>query len=371
MKKLRIGLVGWRGMVGSVLLQRMRSEGDFNKFEPYFFSTSQAGKAAPPESFSQNLKDAYSIDDLKSMDAIVTCQGSEYTVKIFKKLRENNWKGYWIDAASNLRTANDSTLILDPINMHVIKDSLEKRIKNFIGSNCTVSLLLMGIGELFKQDLVEWATSMTYQAVSGAGARKLKELISQMSYIGNHTSSLINNTDILKLDQKVSEAIISDNFPKSEIGAPLAASLIPWIDSAVENGQTKEEWKANVEVNKILNLTGNNQVKIDGTCVRVASARAHAQAVTLKLKKEVPIKDLEDIIKNSHNWVKFVPNEEELTKKHLSPVAVSNTLDVAVGRLRPMLIGSEYINVFTVGDQLLWGAAEPIRRMINILVEEN
>lgn len=360
----RLGIVGWRGMVGSVLMQRMTEEKDFDFFQTYFFSTSQAGQAAPQVSNlgNLNLLDAYSLEKLKEMDIILTCQGSDYTVKVHQDLRDSGWSGYWVDAASKLRMSEESCIILDPVNLNLIKTSLEKGVKDFIGGNCTVSLMLMGLGGLFREGLVEWATSMTYQAASGAGAKNMLELIKQMR---GATGSLNLDANILELESQITQYINSNDCPKDNFGVPLAASLIPWIDVKMESGQSKEEWKAQVEANKILG--SKSVIPIDGTCVRVSSFRSHAQALTVKLNKNISVSEIENIIQSSNDWVRVIPNDKEWTIKDLTPAKISGTMDIPVGRIRKMTLGDEFLNVFTCGDQLLWGAAEPLRRFIRLL----
>ena len=373
----KVGLVGWRGMVGSVLMQRMVEEGDFAFIDPVYFSTSSVGGKAPTLGGKDGgvLHDAASIDTLKQMDIIVTCQGGDYTKEVFPKLRATGWNGHWIDAASTLRMDKDAVIILDPVNLDVIKDALAKGGKNWIGGNCTVSLMLMGLGGLFQNDLIEWATSMTYQAASGAGAQNMRELISQMGAIHSSVADLLADpaSAILDIDRKVAETIRSDAFPKKNFrNTPLAGSLIPWIDVPVEHGQSKEEWKGGAECNKIL---GNpafrtpGSIPIDGLCVRIGAMRCHSQALTIKLKKDVPLDEISDIIAGANQWVKVVPNDREITERELTPTAVTGTLTVPVGRLHKMAMGPEYLGAFTVGDQLLWGAAEPLRRMLRILLE--
>ena len=368
----KVGFVGWRGMVGSVLMNRMKEENDFSKIEePVFFSTSQINQSGPDIGKGTNtLKDATNLKDLKLMDVILTCQGSDYTKKVFSDLRKDGWNGYWIDAASHLRMSKDSTIILDPINRDIIDKAISNGQKDFIGSNCTVAVMLMAIGGLFKQDLIEWMTSMTYQAASGAGAQNMKELLSQMGYLNQSVQNLLNDdaSFILDIDKKVSDAMRSPSFPKKNFNAALAGSLIPWIDDQLDNGQSKEEWKAVSETNKILGREAS-PVPIDGTCVRIGSMRCHSQALTIKLKKDISIDEIESIIKESNEWVKVIPNEREITIKELGPAKVSGSLSIPIGRLRKMNIGNQYLNAFTVGDQLLWGAAEPLRRMLNILLE--
>lgn len=373
----KVGLVGWRGMVGSVLMQRMVEEGDFAHIEPVYFSTSAAGGKAPAFGGKDGgtLKNAASIDDLKQMDIIITCQGGDYTKEIFPQLRATGWNGHWIDAASALRMADDAVIILDPVNMHVIKDALAKGGKNWIGGNCTVSLMLMGIGGLFQQDLVEWVSSMTYQAASGAGAQNMRELISQMGVIHDSVKDLLADpaSAILDIDRKVAETIRSDSFPKKNFrNTPLAGSLIPWIDVPVEGGQSKEEWKGGAECNKILGKPAfrtPGSIPIDGLCVRIGAMRCHSQGLTIKLKKDVPLDEITDIVAKANQWAKVVPNEREISERELTPAAVTGTLTVPVGRLHKLAMGPEYLGAFTCGDQLLWGAAEPLRRMLRILIE--
>lgn len=367
----RVGFVGWRGMVGSVLMQRMRDENDFAEIEPIFFTTSQAGKAGPDVGKDvAPLKDATSIDELKAMDVIVTCQGGDYTKQVYKPLRDAGWDGYWIDAASSLRMADDSIIVLDPVNKDVIKDGLSNGVKTYVGGNCTVSLMLMAIGGLFEKDLIEWVTPMTYQAASGAGAQNMRELIRQMGAINKQVETLNEDpaTAILDIDRKVTEFLRSDDYPTEHWPVPLAASLIPWIDVPLESGQSKEEWKAEVETNKILGRS-DSPVPIDGLCVRIGAMRCHSQALTIKLRKDVPLDEISAILAAHNDWVKVVPNDRELTMADLTPAAVTGTLTVPVGRLRKLSMGPEYLSAFTVGDQLLWGAAEPLRRMLRILLE--
>jgi aspartate-semialdehyde dehydrogenase len=368
----RVGFVGWRGMVGSVLMQRMMEERDFDHIEePVFFTTSQVGEAGPNIGKDiPPLKDALNIDELKTMDAIISCQGGDYTKEVFSKLRESGWNGYWIDAASSLRMADDSIIILDPVNRHVIDKGLASGVKNFIGGNCTVSLMLMGLGGLFKAGHIEWLTSMTYQAASGGGARHMRELISQMGIIHNSVSDQLDvNGAILDIDKQVAATIRSSDMPVDNFGVPLAGSLIPWIDVALDNGQSKEEWKGFVETNKILGRS-DSPVPIDGTCVRIGAMRCHSQAFTIKLKQNIPMDEIESIIAEANDWVKVIPNQRDITAAELTPAKVTGTLSVPVGRLRKMNLGSQYLNAFSVGDQLLWGAAEPLRRMLRILIEE-
>jgi aspartate-semialdehyde dehydrogenase len=368
---LKVGFVGWRGMVGSVLMQRMMEEGDFADIEPQFFTTSQIGIEAPSiGKSSPALKDAKNIDELKVMDVIVSCQGGDYTTEVFGQLKAAGWKGHWIDAASTLRMENDAVIVLDPVNMHVIKDALGQGNKNWIGGNCTVSLMLMALGGLFKADLVEWVTSMTYQAASGAGAQNMRELIQQMGVVNQSVGNLLKNPSsaILEIDRAVANTLRSEHFPTEQFGAPLAGSLIPWIDKDLGNGQSKEEWKGGVETNKILGRE-LNPILIDGLCVRIGAMRCHSQALTIKLKKNVALDEINQMLDEASNWSKLVPNEREASIHGLSPAVVTGTLSVPVGRVRKLTMGGEYISAFTVGDQLLWGAAEPLRRMLRILVE--
>lgn len=367
----RVGFIGWRGMVGSVLMDRMLAENDFNGFEPFFFSTSQAGQPGPDIGHAVLLvEDAFKLERLAEMDLIVSCQGGGYTEKVHPQLRQNGWQGFWIDAASTLRMEKDSVIILDPVNRHVIDQALSKGIKDFVGGNCTVSLMLMALGGLFKKDLVEWLTSMTYQAASGAGANNMRELVAQMQAIGTDAAVLLSDpaTAIKTLDQQVTDTLRSATFPTENFGAPLAASLIPWIDRPMENGQTKEEWKGYAETNKILGRQ-NNPIRIDGQCVRIGAMRCHSQAFTIKLKRDLPLDEIEAIIAAHNEWVTLVPNEKEITLRELTPARVTGTLTVPVGRLRKLNLGSQYLTAFSVGDQLLWGAAEPLRRMLRILLD--
>lgn len=368
----RVGFVGWRGMVGSVLMGRMREENDFAAIEePVFFTTSQVGQAGPDIGREiPNLKDAKDIDELKQMDVIVTCQGGDYTNEIFPKLREAGWRGYWVDAASSLRMQDYTIIVLDPVNDSVIRDGLANGVKDYIGGNCTVSLMLMALGGLFQEDLVEWATAMTYQAASGAGARNMRELISQMGSLESAVADKLADpaSAILQIDQTVAETMRGETFPTENFGVPLAGSLIPWIDVALENGQSKEEWKGFVETNKILGRS-DNPVPIDGTCVRIGAMRCHSQALTVKLRKDLPMDEIEAILGSANDWVKVIPNDRDLTVNELTPTKVTGSLSVPIGRLRKMNLGGEYLNAFTVGDQLLWGAAEPLRRMLRILLE--
>lgn len=367
----KVGLIGWRGMVGSVLMQRMREEQDFDHFEPIFFTTSNVGGQGPAVGKDiPPLKDAKSIDELKAMDVIVTCQGGDYTKEVYPQLRAAGWNGYWIDAASTLRMQDEAIIVLDPVNKNVIQDGLQNGIKTYVGGNCTVSLMLMAIGGLFEQGLVEWITPMTYQAASGAGARNMRELIGQMGAIHGEVKALLDDpaSAILEIDKKVSDFIRSDAYPLEAWPVPLAGSLIPWIDVPLESGQSKEEWKAQVETNKILGRS-DNPVPIDGLCVRIGAMRCHSQALTIKLTKDVPLDEIHGILAAHNDWVKVVHNDKDLTMADLTPAAVTGTLTVPVGRMRKLAMGPQYLSAFTVGDQLLWGAAEPLRRMLRILLE--
>lgn len=369
----RVGFVGWRGMVGSVLMQRMMEERDFDHIEePVFFTTSQVGQAGPDIGKDiPALKDATSIEELKQMDAIISCQGGDYTKQVYADLRGAGWEGYWIDAASSLRMDDSAIIVLDPVNMNVIKDGLSNGIKTYVGGNCTVSLMLMGLGGLFNAGQIEWMTSMTYQAASGGGARHMRELISQMGIIKESVATDLANpaSAILDVDRQVAETIRGDAMPVDNFGVPLAGSLIPWIDTKLDNGQSREEWKAFAETNKILGL-GDSPIPIDGTCVRIGAMRCHSQAFTIKLKQNVPMDEIESMLAEANDWVKVIPNERDITAQELTPAKITGTLNVPVGRLRKMNLGDEYLNAFSVGDQLLWGAAEPLRRMLRILLED-
>jgi aspartate-semialdehyde dehydrogenase len=367
---MKVGLIGWRGMVGSVLLERMQAENDFTHIEPTFFTTSQAGESAPHFGQQQTtLIDASNLDALLEMEAILTCQGGSYTESIHPRLRAAGWKGYWIDAASTLRMAEEATIVLDPVNQPVIDQALQEGKKDFIGGNCTVSLMLMAIGALFKADQIEWVSSMTYQAASGAGARNMRELLHQMGALQQSAATGLAdpNSAILEIDRSVSAALQGDALPTDEFGVPLAGSLIPWIDRLVEEGQTREEWKGYAETNKILRC--DPLIPIDGICVRIGAMRSHAQALTIKLKQDIPLTDIEQLLREDNSWIDVVENEKEATLARLTPAAISGTLTVPVGRLRKMKMGGEYLSAFTVGDQLLWGAAEPLRRMLRILAQ--
>ncbi|CNI67726.1 aspartate-semialdehyde dehydrogenase [Yersinia rohdei] len=364
-----VGFIGWRGVVGSVLMQRMIEERDFDGIRPVFFSTSQHGQAAPTFTGQQGtLQDAYDIDALSALDIIITCQGGDYTNEIYPKLRETGWQGYWIDAASSLRMRDDTIIILDPVNHHVIQQGLDKGIKTFAGGNCTVSLMLMSLGGLFANDLVEWASVATYQAASGGGARHMRELLTQMGMLHADVAKELQDpaSAILDIERKVTAATRSGKLPTDNFGVPLAGSLIPWIDKALDNGQSREEWKGQAETNKILN-TGS-VIPVDGLCVRIGALRCHSQAFTLKLKKDVPLPEIEQLLATHNDWVRVIPNDRELSMRELTPAAVTGTLNTPVGRLRKLNMGPEYLSAFTVGDQLLWGAAEPLRRMLRILL---
>ncbi|SEI93342.1 aspartate-semialdehyde dehydrogenase [Allopseudospirillum japonicum] len=369
MSKLTTGFIGWRGMVGSVLMQRMQEEGDFQLVEPVFFTTSQVGQAGPD--FGQGsapLKDAYNLDDLQAMQVIITCQGGDYTNEVYPKLRAQGWQGYWIDAASALRMAEDSLIILDPVNGDLIQQGLQKGVKTFVGGNCTVSLMLMGLGGLFKQGWVEWLSSMTYQAASGAGAQNMRELLNQMGVLRDSVADQLAtpSSAILDIDRQVAASMRAESFPTDHFGAPLAGSLIPYIDKQLDNGQSKEEWKGSVETNKILGLQAQ-PIPVDGLCVRIGAMRCHSQAFTIKLRQDVPMDEIQAAIAEHNAWVQVVDNTREASIAGLSPAKVTGTLNIPVGRLRKMHMGPEYLSAFSVGDQLLWGAAEPLRRMLRIL----
>lgn len=366
---LKVGFVGWRGMVGSVLMQRMQEEGDFSGIESVFFTTSQHGQPAPD--FGQQpsvLQSATDLDALAACDVIMTCQGGDYTSEVYQPLRDKGWQGFWIDAASSLRMAEDSIIVLDPVNRAQIDAGLAAGVKTYVGGNCTVSLMLLALHGLFKEDLIDWVSPMTYQAASGAGARNMRELIAQMGAIHGASAQYLDDPSsaILELDKTVAEFIRSDDYPKDQFGVPLAGSLIPWIDKAVANGQSKEEWKAQVEANKILG-SSSTPTPIDGLCVRVGAMRCHSQALTIKLKRDIPLAEIESKLASANDWVTFVPNEREVTMTDLSPASVTGTMSIPVGRVRKLSMGPEYLSAFTVGDQLLWGAAEPLRRMLAII----
>lgn len=362
---LRVGLIGWRGMVGSVLLQRMREENDFPGIEPIFFSTSNIGGAAPNEAKS-GLEDAKDLCALSGCNVLISCQGGEYTTEIYGPLRNSGWKGFWIDAASTLRMNDDAVIILDPVNADVIRGGLARGLRTFVGGNCTVSLMLMAVSGLFKERLVEWMTTMTYQAASGAGAAKMLELVKQMECLIDSTRATPSE-NALEVCRMVIRAQRGLSLPTREIGAPLAGSLIPWIDRDMPGGQTREEWKGMAEANKIMGQAP--PVPVDGICVRVGAMRCHSQGLCIKLTKDVSLQAIEQILANSNPWVRLIPNDQESTMRYLTPIAVSGTLNVAIGRLHKLKLGSEFLGAFTVGDQLLWGAAEPLRRMLGILRE--
>jgi aspartate-semialdehyde dehydrogenase len=372
----KVGLVGWRGMVGSVLMQRMTEEKDFDQIEPAFFSTSKPGGSGPKVGGSETgpLQSAMDINALAKMDIIITCQGGDYTSQVFPQLRKAGWAGFWIDAASTLRMKDDAIIILDPVNDKVIRDGIAQGVKNYIGGNCTVSLMLMALHGLFKHDLVEWLTSMTYQAASGAGAQNMRELLKQMGAVHGVAEAALDDpaSAILEIDRQVSATIRSSVFPTENFGVPLAGSLIPWIDKDLENGQSKEEWKGPTETNKILGLDAGT-IPVDGLCVRIGAMRCHSQALTIRLKKDVPLDEIHDMLAKANSWAKVIPNTKEASIRQLTPAAVTGGLECPVGRLRKMELGREnhgrYLSAFTVGDQLLWGAAEPLRRMLRILVE--
>jgi aspartate-semialdehyde dehydrogenase len=375
-----VGLVGWRGMVGSVLMQRMQEEGDFAHIEPVFFSTSNTGGKAPSMAKNEStLKDAGNIDELKKCDIIITCQGGDYTSDVFPKLRASGWNGYWIDAASTLRMHDDAIIVLDPVNRDVIKSALKRGVKNYIGGNCTVSCMMIGLGGLFEHDMIDWMTSMTYQAASGGGAQHMRELLTQFGSINAEVKSLLDDpaSAILEIDRKVlaKQHNLSADETK-QFGVPLGGNLIPWIDKDLGNGVSKEEWKGGAETNKILGRgaafggDAKPMIAVDGLCVRIGAMRCHSQALTIKLKKDIPLDEINDIIAGSNQWVKVVPNTREDSMRDLTPAAVTGSLTIPVGRLRKMQMGGDYLSAFTVGDQLLWGAAEPLRRMLRIVLED-
>lgn len=370
-----VGLVGWRGMVGSVLMQRMQEENDFAHIEPVFFSTSNAGGKAPAQAKNEAvLQDAYDIDALKKCDILISCQGGDYTGEVYHKLREAGWNGYWIDAASRLRMNEDSRIVLDPVNLKVIKNGLASGIKNFIGGNCTVSCMLMGLGGLIEQNLVEWMSTMTYQAASGGGAQHMRELLCQFGLIHAGIADRLENpaSAILEIDRLVLQK--QQSMAEEEMqhfgGVPLAGNLIPWIDTDLGNGVSREEWKGKAETNKILGRRDPVElIPVDGLCIRVGAMRCHSQALTIKLKKNVPMDEINDIIAGYNSWVKVIPNTRDVSMRELTPAAVTGKLQIPVGRLRKMEMGNDYLSAFTVGDQLLWGAAEPLRRILRIILE--
>ncbi|MEX5746890.1 aspartate-semialdehyde dehydrogenase [Massilia sp. X63] len=372
-----VGLVGWRGMVGSVLMQRMQEEGDFDHIEPVFFTTSNPGGAAPKMAKNETtLKSATDIAELSKCEIIISCQGGDYTTEVFPKLRASGWNGYWIDAASTLRMNDDAVIVLDPVNKDVIKNAMSRGVKNFIGGNCTVSCMLIGLGGLFEQGLVEWMTSMTYQAASGGGAQHMRELLTQFGTINGAVKPLLDDpaSAILEIDRTVLATQHGLSAEETrQFGVPLAGNLIPWIDKDLGNGQSKEEWKAGAETNKILGRGegfGSRAIPVDGLCVRIGAMRCHSQALTIKLTRDVPLDEINDIIASHNQWVKVVPNTREASMVELSPAAVTGGLTIPVGRLRKMSMGNDYLSAFTVGDQLLWGAAEPLRRMLRIVLDK-
>jgi aspartate-semialdehyde dehydrogenase len=372
---MKVGFVGWRGMVGSVLMGRMREENDFADIEPVFFTTSNVGGQGPDVGKTiDSLKDAYDIEELANMDVILSCQGGDYTKAVFTPLRELGWDGYWVDAASLLRMNDDAVIVLDPVNSATIEQSLHAGTKNFIGGNCTVSLMLMAIGGLVNAGHVEWVSAMTYQAASGGGARHMRELITQMGLLRDTVAGELLDpaSAILNIDKKVADKMCDGSLPDECFGVPLAGNVLPYIDSQLESGQSREEWKADAETNKIicgLDHSAANHIPVDGICVRVGAMRCHSQALTIKLKKDLPMDEIESLVANANDWVKLVPNRKEETLQNLTPASVTGTLTVPVGRLRKMHMGPEYLTAFTVGDQLLWGAAEPLRRMLQILIK--
>jgi aspartate-semialdehyde dehydrogenase len=372
---MRVGFVGWRGMVGSVLMDRMVAEKDFDLFDSVFFSTSSAGGAAPKVARAEaTLRDGTDLEALRRCDAIVTCQGGDYTGDVHPKLRAAGWSGYWIDAASSLRMKEDAVIILDPVNMPVIQSALARGIKDYIGGNCTVSLMMLGIDGLLKADLVEWVTAMTYQSASGAGAQNMRELLAQMGHAHASVKDLLADpaSAILEIDRRVGAALLSEQLPKEHFGVPLAGSLIPWIDKDLGNGVSREEWKGGAEANKILGRPQMGQpgsLIVEGLCVRVGAMRCHSQALTLKLKKDLPLAEIESILAGANDWVRVIPNRREDSIRELSPARISGKMEIPIGRLRKLAMGGEYLSAFTIGDQLLWGAAEPLRRMLRILLQ--
>ena len=368
----KLGLVGWRGMVGSVLVQRMQEENDFDKVQTYFFTTSQVGQKAPQVKHqgSNELLDAYDVNALMAMDIIITSQGGDYTNAMYQKLMDAGFKGYWIDAASTLRMDDRAIIILDPVNKNVIDNALNKGMKTFVGGNCTVSLMLMALAGLFKENLIEWISSSTYQAASGAGAKNMRELLLQMGVLHDSvkTELLDPNSSILTIEKKVRDTMRSDLFPIDNFTAPLAGSVLPWIDKEMPSGQSREEWKGMAETNKILDLE-NSPVAVDGNCVRISSMRCHSQSLTIKLTKDVSVETVEQLIKAQNQWVDVIENKKDITLEKLTPTYVTGSLNVPIGRIRKMMMGPQYLSAFTVGDQLLWGAAEPLRRMLRLLVD--
>ena len=369
---MNVGIIGWRGMVGSVLVRRMLEEGDFGVIDPRFFSTSQAGGQAPAVGKPvSRVEDARDLKALATTDVLISCQGGDYTSEIYPRLRQAGWTGYWIDAASTLRMADDAVIVLDPVNRPVLDEALANGIKSFIGGNCTVSLMLMATAGLFRAGLVEWVTAMTYQSASGSGAQHMRELVTQMGRTHDSVAALLADpaSAILEIDRTVSDTLRSPEFPVERFGYPLAGSLLPWIDKDLGNGQSREEWKATAEANKILGLRPGSTVPIEGICVRVGAMRCHSQALTIKLRRDVPLDEVEALIATGHDWVRVVPNDKTSTLEQLTPAKVTGTLEVPIGRLRKLAMGGDYLSAFTVGDQLLWGAAEPLRRMLRILLE--
>ena len=367
---MNVGFIGWRGMVGSVLMERMREERDFDSIAPTFFTTSNVGGPGPSIGKPvAPLKDANDIGELAKHEVLVSCQGGDYTKAIFPKLRAAGWDGYWIDAASALRMEKDAVIILDPVNRPVIDKAIASGVKNYIGGNCTVSLMMMAIDGLLKADLVEWVSAMTYQAASGAGAQNMRELLQQMGEVHLAAKNYLSDpaSAILEIDREVAGILRDESFPTEHFGVPLAGSLLPWIDADLGNGQSREEWKGHVETNKILGRASNREIAVDGLCVRIGAMRCHSQGLTMKLKRDLPLDEIESILAKGNPWVKVIPNKRDETLKRLTPVAVTGTLDVPIGRLRKLRMGGEYLSAFTVGDQLLWGAAEPLRRMLGIL----
>jgi aspartate-semialdehyde dehydrogenase len=364
---LRVGLIGWRGMVGSVLLQRMAEENDFAGIEPVFFSTSNAGGIPPAPASGGKLLDARNLKELAASDVLISCQGGDYTTEIFAPLRKTGWKGFWIDAASTLRMSDDAIIVLDPVNDRVIREGLTRGIRTFVGGNCTVSLMLMAVGSLFQAGLVEWMSTMTYQAASGAGAAKMLELVKQMKCLTDSTGAKLSE-EALEVDRAMISTQRAATLPTTEFDVPLAGSLIPWIDREMPSGQTREEWKGMAETNKIMGLSP--AVPVDGICVRVGTMRCHSQGLCIKLKEDVSLSEIEEMIAGANEWVRVVPNDKESTMRCLTPTAVSGTLTVPIGRLHTLAMGPRYLGAFTVGDQLLWGAAEPLRRMLRIVREE-
>ena len=366
---MRVGLVGWRGMVGSVLIDRMRAEGDFDLIDPVFFSTSNPGGKAPLG--NEPLQDAADPAALAAMEIIITCQGGDYTNDIYPRLRERGWKGYWIDAASALRMKDDTVIILDPVNRGVIDAALRGGMRSFIGGNCTVSLMMMAIGGLLREDLVEWVTAMTYQSASGGGAQHMRELLTQMGRLHGSVADLLADprSAILEIDRRVADTMNGPGFPSDHFGVPLAGSLIPWIDKDLGNGMSREEWKGDAELNKMLGRSAGRRIPVESLCVRVGAMRCHSQALTIKLRRDLRLERIEELLAAGNDWVKVIPNNKEASMAALSPAAVTGTMSIPVGRLRKLAMGPEYLSVFTVGDQLLWGAAEPLRRMLRIVVE--